>query len=349
MDIDESKPLVGGRGGDDEEQRTKPSSSWLSTIKGQGMIFLVGAVVVAFFVTGGFSSGSGRFPSSTPAEIPPGIPPPPPVVTEPTERAVMYRPFCLTHGGKHIQSARILQTSMGTPSQQWSHIPCYSQTVESLKWAGNKDTNLRLNGYGAPDAILQINLTGIAHPTRPPILGFGAAFTEAAALNYQTLSDRGKETFMELVYGKSGLGYALGRVHINSCDFSIKSYSFDDHDGDFRLKHFDTNVTHDVETGMVEMMLRAWSTFNTDWQGPSADGVDGHFKIYASPWSPPAWMKLPNWRDAPDAEHAINMTGSAEPTCFREGVGPSSRYAKAWALYFSKFITACTYRTIPKE
>ena len=28
------------------------------------------------------------------------------------------------------------------------------------------------------------------------------------------------------------LGYTLGRTHINSCDFSISSYSFDDHDGD---------------------------------------------------------------------------------------------------------------------
>ena len=30
----------------------------------------------------------------------------------------------------------------------------------------------------------------------------------------------------------SRTGYTLGRTHINSCDFSISSYSFDDHDGD---------------------------------------------------------------------------------------------------------------------
>ena len=27
-------------------------------------------------------------------------------------------------------------------------------------------------------------------------------------------------------------GYVLGRTHINSCDFSLDSYTFDDHDGD---------------------------------------------------------------------------------------------------------------------
>lgn len=140
--------------------------------------------------------------------------------------------------------------------------------------------------------------------------------------------------------------YSLGRVHINSCDFCISPYSFDDTEDDFKLKHFDSSVQHDVTSGMVDMMLTATSVVRDQWSTPLVDASitpDGVFKIMASPWSPPTWMKKPTPDDKKGAIHAANMTNSAIPNCLREGVGPESRYAKAWALYFSKFISACEY------
>ena len=340
MNIDESKPLVNGNAdgnGHHFQKKIRGRCGWILC----NAITVVVIVMAIGYYASQLSNPSRRDQSSF---VPPPPPPPPFTPSEPVQKTVMYRPFCLTHGKA---TARVLQTSMGTPSQQWAHIPCYDETLESLQWSlgfpqptQQQQQNIPINAYGAPDAILRINTSQYAFPTREsPIIGFGAAFTEAAALNYETLSPRGKEVFMELVYGKSGLGYALGRVHINSCDFSIKSYSFDDTDGDFELQNFDVEVSHDYRVGMIDMILRATSVFNTDWR--STDGVDGNFKMYASPWSPPAWMKAPTWNDKPNAEHAQNMTGSAQPTCLRDGVGPASQYAKAWALYFSKFITAC--------
>jgi glucosylceramidase len=333
LDIDESTPLTG-------EKIEIPSSIWKKSfyqIKNNGMLFLI-VGVIGIFIGTGTSEIFGEASSATSAatgKIPESLPPPP---VEPVTTKIMYRPFCLTHG---TPTARILQTSMGQPSQQWAHVPCYAQTESARVWSKNAKPSIHLNAYGAPDAIIRLNTSSIPFAHRKPILGFGAAFTEAAALNYGTLSEQGKKALMELVYGKSGLGYSIGRVPLNSCDFSIQSYSFDDVDGDFDLDHFDVQVTHDVQVGMVEMILRATTVFNTDWR--SADGVDGHFQMYASPWSPPAWMKQPNWRDKKGAIHAENMTGSTEPSCLREGTQANSRYAKAWALYFSKFITACKY------
>ena len=49
-------------------------------------------------------------------------------------------------------------------------------------------------------------------------------------------------------------------------------------------------------------------------------------------------MKAPTPDDSPEALHAENMTNSAQPVCLREGVNPMSPYAKAWALYFAKFL-----------
>ena len=346
LDIDESTPLTGEveiNGSSTANNRSVPSilKKLFNQIKNNGMLLFIAGVLGIFIGTG----TSGIFGSSTATgTIPESLPPAPVVLEEPVTTKVMYRPFCLTHG---TPTARILQTSMGQPSQQWAHVPCYAQTESSRVWSKNAKPSIHLNAYGAPDAIIRLNTSRIPFAHRKPILGFGAAFTEAAALNYGTLSEQGKQSLMELVYGKSGLGYSIGRVHINSCDFSIGSYSFDDVDGDFDLDHFDTEVTHDVQVGMVEMILRATSVFNTEWR--STDGVDGHFQTYASPWSPPAWMKQPNWRDKEGAIHAENMTGSTEPSCLREGTQATSRYAKAWALYFSKFITACKYFTSTQE
>jgi hypothetical protein len=336
--MDETKPLVGdGTNGAPRGARSEKCGK--CRLQFLGLVLLV-VVVVVFFPS---SSQEEESVIAIPPESPVGSSLPAGELGEDV-LPVMYRPFCLTHSTK--ATARILQTSMGNPSQQWSHLPCYSQPEKVQSWMGGKSSpNVHLNGYGAPDAILQTNLSVSPFKNRSPILGFGAAFTEAASLNYQTLSDKGKQKLMELFFGKSGLGYALGRVHINSCDFSIKSYDFDSVDGDFQLDHFDTNVTHDAQTdGMIDMILRATTVFNQEWK--SADGLDGQFKMYASPWSPPAWMKQPTWEDKEGAEHAKKMTYSTTPSCLREGTAKKSQYAKAWALYFSKFIEACKYMLI---
>jgi glucosylceramidase len=80
-------------------------------------------------------------------------------------------------------------------------------------WAPSKDdsnSDVNINGYGVPDAIFRTDFNRYAFPDRQPIIGFGAAFTEASSLNYQSLSDVGKERLMELLFGKSGIGYSIG-------------------------------------------------------------------------------------------------------------------------------------------
>ncbi|KAG7366967.1 O-glycosyl hydrolase family protein [Nitzschia inconspicua] len=285
-------------------------------------------------------------------------PPPPNPANDNTDdnehssSSMRYRPFCMVHGNR-VAFAGILQTSMGNPSQQWSHIPCYAQPERVRTWAATNNVGVNINGFGAPDAILRTNFSHVAFPQRPTIVGFGGAFTEAASLNYQSLSTAGKERLMELLFGKTGLGYSVGRVHINSCDFSVQSYSFDETDGDFDLVDFDTNVTHDAQKdGMIDMVLKATAVFREAW-GAQSEGSnvndDGDFKLFASPWSPPSWMKAPWSEEDIEARktYASGMTGSLQPSCLREGTVKGSRYAKAWALYFSKFISAYLSYGVP--
>eukprot|EP00929_Paragymnodinium_shiwhaense_P091391 TRINITY_DN51365_c0_g1_i1.p1 TRINITY_DN51365_c0_g1~~TRINITY_DN51365_c0_g1_i1.p1 ORF type:complete len:601 (+),score=82.30 TRINITY_DN51365_c0_g1_i1:76-1803(+) len=152
--------------------------------------------------------------------------------------------------------------------------------------------------------------------TYQTILGFGGAFTEAAAVNFAKLSETDKDDFMRSYFAppeNGGNGYTMGRVHINSCDFSVKPYSFDDSSGDTDLSNFDMRVTHD-QKHMVPMIQRALSI--------APQGL----KIFASPWSPPAWMKT---------NGQMSEGGSLKP-----------EYRRTWANYISKFFQAYKYSNV---
>jgi O-glycosyl hydrolase len=244
-----------------------------------------------------------------------------------------FRPYCeyypIEGNKRRVAPPRIVQTSLHQASQPWTLIQCVP----------NENYVVELNTATAPDAVLETNFS---HHMEVPILGFGGAFTEASALNLNRLSETGRQAALELLFGRSGLGYALGRVHMNSCDFSVQSYNFDNTDGDFELADFDVSVQHDVDSGMIGMVQDAVALYREAWGG----GETRDFKLLASPWSPPAWMKRPTYDDLnenPHTKHSATMTHSTEPNCLRDGVGPDSKYAAAWALYFSKFIDA--YKT----
>lgn len=108
------------------------------------------------------------------------------------------------------------------------------------------------------------------------ILGFGGAFTEATALNLTRMSPEMRRRVMELYFDREkGIGYSFCRSTINSCDFSEDFYTYDDVEGDFALEHFD--ISHDRET--IIPAIR------------EAQEMAEELLVYASPWSPPAWMK----------------------------------------------------------
>tara|TARA_B110001452_G_scaffold99062_1_gene82080 strand:+ start:124 stop:2529 length:2406 start_codon:yes stop_codon:yes gene_type:complete len=152
-------------------------------------------------------------------------------------------------------------------------------------------------------------------------VGFGGAFTEASALNWKKLTEADQAEVIRLYFSDAtagGLGYTMGRVPINSCDFSPASYNFDDTPDDAELKHFDSTVAHDVEAGMIPMIKAAM-------EAVEARGLE--LKLLASPWSPPAWMKLP-------LNGVRSMVLSAKPN----GLDPKMQ--RPWAEYFSKWLSA---------
>lgn len=132
--------------------------------------------------------------------------------------------------------------------------------------------------------------------------GFGGAFTESSAINFTKMSQKVKEQFIELMFNKeSGLGYDFCRCTINSSDFSDDEYNFIE-DGDETLDTFD--ISHDKKN--IIPMIKA------------AKEVSKDMFLFASPWSPPAFMKT---------NDSLYHGGKLKP-----------EYYPLWAEYFVKFI-----------
>ncbi|HEY2472322.1 MAG TPA: glycoside hydrolase family 30 beta sandwich domain-containing protein [Terracidiphilus sp.] len=154
----------------------------------------------------------------------------------------------------------------------------------------------------APDAIV-LDPTA----TRQEMLGFGAAFTDAACYMLNQLSSDQRATLMHELFAPDQMAMNVCRTCIGASDYSKSLYSFDDSDEDDpQLKKF--SIDHDK--AYILPMLRDARKLNPD------------LFLFSSPWSPPAWMKFNR-----------SMLGG---TIRKSNLEPYSRY-------FQKFLEA--YKT----
>lgn len=142
-------------------------------------------------------------------------------------------------------------------------------------------------------------------------MGFGGAFTEAAAFTLAEAPSNLREEAIRAYYSKEeGLGYVLGRVAIHSCDFALANYTYVE-DGDSDLKTFDLSRE---DQWVIPLIKEAMSYAKRP------------IKILASPWSPPAFMK--------DTKE-MNYGGKLLP-----------KYYESWANYYVKFIEEMNKRGV---
>ncbi|XP_069957548.1 lysosomal acid glucosylceramidase isoform X2 [Cherax quadricarinatus] len=112
------------------------------------------------------------------------------------------------------------------------------------------------------------------------ILGWGGAFTDAAAANILSLSQPAQDNLLRSYFSSSGLEYNIGRVNMGGCDFSWRPYTYDDVEGDVDLQSFalqpeDLQYKIPVIKSAAAMAARP-------------------LILFASPWTAPPWMKTNN-------------------------------------------------------
>ncbi len=105
------------------------------------------------------------------------------------------------------------------------------------------------------------------------IRGFGGAFTQSTGYNLSKMPKAKQKQFIHDYFSGDGLNYNLGRVHINSCDFSLGNYAYLK-DAKEPLSNFDISIDDEY----IIPMLKAAKQY-------------GEIELLASPWSPPAYMK----------------------------------------------------------
>jgi glucosylceramidase len=114
--------------------------------------------------------------------------------------------------------------------------------------------------------------------TAQTILGFGAAFTDAACFTLSRLSENNLADLLHTMFGQDQHALSTGRIPIGASDYSTAAYSYDDGAADPDLKRF--SIDHDRD--YILPTLRAALSANPD------------LFLFGSPWSPPGWMKYSN-------------------------------------------------------
>lgn len=182
------------------------------------------------------------------------------------------------------------------------------KTYEVYTTANDSVTRLMLTSNGVFNPARQIFETEIAvfvnpNKTFQEIIGIGGAITDAAAETFAHLSPENQKKMLEAYFHtEKGIGYSLIRTNIHSCDFSSGSYTYIQ-EGDSALSSF--SLAHDMQY-RIPLIKKAM-----EMAGSKA-------LLFASPWSPPAFMKDNN-----------NML---------QGGKLLPKYYQAWANYIVKFI-----------
>jgi len=142
--------------------------------------------------------------------------------------------------------------------------------------------------------------------------GMGAAMTDASAETFYKLPKEKQQELLKAYFDKTnGIGYTVARTNINSCDFSSDMYTYVK-DGDTSLQSF--NIEHDKK-------------YKLPFIKEAMQAAGGQLNLFASPWSPPAWMK----------DNNDMLQGGKLKTDFYN----------SWALYYTKFIKAYEKEGVP--
>jgi glucosylceramidase len=143
--------------------------------------------------------------------------------------------------------------------------------------------------------------------------GIGGALTDSSAETYAKMpAATQKEILTAYFDDEKGIGYSFCRTNIHSCDFSSDVYSYDDVAGDTELLNF--SIEHDRKF-RLPFIKAAMATGKTP------------FTLFASPWSPPAWMKTNG-----DMLHGGRL---------------KQEYRDAWASYYGRFVKAYEAEGVP--
>jgi glucosylceramidase len=143
--------------------------------------------------------------------------------------------------------------------------------------------------------------------------GFGGCFNELGWTALNRLSRENRQRALESLFSAGkGCGFTYCRLPIGASDYAETWYSHNENPGDFKMKRFSIERDH----RHLIPYIRA------------ARELQPELYLFASPWSPPTWLKNPQAYN--------NGKLIWQPECL-----------KAYALYFLRFVRSYAKEGIP--
>jgi glucosylceramidase len=149
--------------------------------------------------------------------------------------------------------------------------------------------------------------------------GFGGAFNEAGWNYLLMLSQADRDRAIQLLFGTDGAHFTMGRIPMGASDYALIRYTSDETANDTGLSSF--SISRDTQ--YLVPYVKA------------AQAVNGSIRFWASPWTPPTWMKTNSG--------SVNGTSCARigSTAYDGGcMADNNTYLASLAQYFVKWVQA---------
>lgn len=153
--------------------------------------------------------------------------------------------------------------------------------------------------------------------TYQKVSGVGAAFSEIGTLAVKGLPEEQRRELLKHLFDVThGAGFSLCRLPIGASDFATSAYSYAEAKEDYELASF----TIERDRASLIPVVRA------------AREVNSSLALFASPWSPPGWMKVSG-----------TMDKGGDDSRLRD----DKRVYQSWADYFVRYLEAYRAEGIP--
>lgn len=207
-----------------------------------------------------------------------------------------------------------------------------------VEWTATSQTQPWQNPAGATvvpfTGFLDMDVMILPDTAFQTIEGFGGCFNELGWAALQAMPAAARQAVMaDLFEPGKGLNFNVCRMPIGANDYARDWYSYDETPDDFAMAHFDLARDDQMQLPFIK----------------AAQALRPDLKLWASPWSPPTWMKynrhyamaqsLPGW---PDNGLKPDQVGQSGKDMFIQ----DDRYFAAYALYFRKYVEAYAARGI---
>ena len=139
------------------------------------------------------------------------------------------------------------------------------------------------------------------------ISGFGGCFNEIGGIALTSLSSDEQKKLMQNLFDAQKAGFTFCRTAVGSSDFGVSAYSYSEIPNDYNMDSFSILREKKSVIPYIQLALE----------------YNPYLKLFASPWSPPAWMKMSGKMEGPNENNYLKD----DPLIY-----------KSYALYFTKYI-----------